>query len=46
MQKAMVITALQYGAKHYILKPYSPEKLLEAVFLVLDNVRRSRSKSK
>ena len=33
-QKSMVLTALQYGARHYVIKPFSPEKVLQ----VIDNV--------
>lgn len=35
-QKLMVLAALQNGAKHYIVKPFFPEKVIEAVNEVLD----------
>jgi CheY-like chemotaxis protein len=35
-QKSMVFEALQYGAKHYILKPITMEKILETISHVLD----------
>ncbi|MGE5632614.1 MAG: hypothetical protein ACM3TR_16205 [Caulobacteraceae bacterium] len=31
----MVLTAIQNGAKHYIIKPFSPEKVLAVVNAVL-----------
>ncbi|HPU41753.1 MAG TPA: response regulator [Acetivibrio clariflavus] len=34
-QKLMVLTALQNGAKHYIVKPFSPEKVTEVINEVL-----------
>ena len=36
-QKNMVIAAIQNGAKHYILKPFDPDKVIAAVNAVLDN---------
>jgi len=35
-QKRMILTALQFGAKHYIIKPFSPEKVSEVVNEVLN----------
>ena len=35
-QKNMVIAAIQMGAKHYILKPFDPVKVIAAVNAVLD----------
>lgn len=35
-QKNMVFEAIQYGAKHYILKPITMEKILETISHVLD----------
>ncbi|MFC0214656.1 response regulator [Paenibacillus chartarius] len=35
-QKNMVFEAIQNGAKHYILKPITLEKILETISLVLD----------
>ncbi|MEN2774678.1 response regulator [Acetivibrio clariflavus] len=34
-QKLMVLAALQNGAKHYIIKPFAPEKVTEVVNEVL-----------
>jgi two-component system chemotaxis response regulator CheY len=34
-QKNMVIAAIQNGAKHYILKPFDPDKVIAAVNAVL-----------
>jgi len=34
-QKNMVIAAIQNGAKHYILKPFDPDKVITAVNAVL-----------
>lgn len=34
-QKLMVLAALQNGAKHYIVKPFSPEKVTEVINEVL-----------
>lgn len=34
-QKFMVLTALQNGARHYIIKPFTPEKVLKVVDDVL-----------
>ncbi len=36
-QKNMVIAAIQNGAKHYILKPFDPDKVIAAVNAVLGN---------
>jgi len=36
-QKNMVLAAIQNGAKHYILKPFDPDKVIAAVNAVLDN---------
>lgn len=38
-QKFMVLTALQKGARHYIIKPFSPEKVLKIINDVLDTSR-------
>lgn len=35
-QKFMVLTALQKGARHYIIKPFSPEKVLKVIDDVLN----------
>jgi two-component system chemotaxis response regulator CheY len=35
-QKRMVLTALQNGARHYIIKPFSPEKVLDVITEVLN----------
>lgn len=35
-QKFMVLTALQNGARHYIIKPFSPEKVIKVVDDVLN----------
>lgn len=35
-QRSMVFEAMEYGAKHYIIKPITAEKLLQAVRQVLD----------
>ena len=37
-QKPMVMKAVAAGAKHYILKPFLPEKVIAAVNLVLGNM--------
>jgi len=37
-QKPMVMKALEAGAKHYILKPFMPEKVIAAVNLLLGNI--------
>lgn len=34
-QRSMVLSAIQNGAKHYILKPFDPEKVIAAVDAVL-----------
>lgn len=34
-KKLMILSALQNGAKHYIVKPYSPEKVIDVVNDVL-----------
>jgi YesN/AraC family two-component response regulator len=39
-QKKLVFTALQYGAKHYLIKPITPAKLQEAITKVFpDNLK-------
>ncbi len=38
-QKDMVLAALASGAKHYILKPVTPEKLLYVVHKVLNDAK-------
>ncbi len=35
-QQAMVIDAIQAGAKDFIVKPFQPERVLEAVSKALD----------
>jgi CheY-like chemotaxis protein len=42
-QKSMVFEAIQNGAKHYILKPITMEKILETISLVLDKPLAARS---
>lgn len=37
-QRAMVMKAVEAGARHYILKPFLPEKVIAAVNLVLGKV--------
>ncbi|MGE5390939.1 MAG: response regulator [Deltaproteobacteria bacterium] len=37
-QKPMIMKAVEAGAKHYILKPFQPEKVLAAVNLVTGNL--------
>ena len=44
-QKFMVLTALENGARHYIIKPFSPEKVLKVIDAVL-NTSRSKSTNK
>lgn len=34
-QKNIIMTALAYGAKNYVLKPYSPEKLIQTINAIL-----------
>jgi two-component system chemotaxis response regulator CheY len=34
-QKSMVLTALQNGARHYVIKPFTPEKVLQVIDDVL-----------
>jgi YesN/AraC family two-component response regulator len=47
-QKKLVFTALKFGAKHYLIKPVTPQKLLEAVEKVLpefhSNIQESQIK--
>jgi len=38
-QKFMVLTALQNGARHYIIKPFSPEKVIKVIEDVLSTSR-------
>lgn len=38
-QKFMVLTAIQNGARHYIIKPFSSEKVIEIVNEVLNSSR-------
>lgn len=42
-QKMMVMNAITNGARHYIIKPYSPEKVLSSIDAVLTNARKSNS---
>ncbi|MGE5676536.1 MAG: response regulator [Pseudomonadota bacterium] len=35
-QKRMVLTALKNGARHYIIKPFTPEKVLDVITEVLN----------
>lgn len=37
-QKSMVMAAIENGARHYIIKPFSPEKVLASVDAVLSNL--------
>lgn len=39
-QKNMVLRALEAGAKHYIIKPFSPEKVSKIINLVLEEVKQ------
>lgn len=43
-QKFMVLTAIQNGARHYILKPFSSEKVIDVVNEVLNTPRESFTK--
>ncbi|HWR62307.1 MAG TPA: response regulator, partial [Clostridia bacterium] len=43
-QKFMVLTALQNGARHYIIKPFTPEKVLKVIDDVL-NTSKSKHPS-
>lgn len=38
-QKFMVLSAIQNGAKHYIIKPFTPEKVIQVVNEVLKTVK-------
>ena len=42
-QEAMVMNALKSGAKGYILKPVSPEKLREAIGKIFDELKDTTS---
>jgi len=42
-QKEMVLEALKFGAKHYIIKPISPDKLLSVINKVLGILTESDS---
>jgi YesN/AraC family two-component response regulator len=44
-QKFMVLTAIQNGARHYIIKPFSAEKVIDVVNEVL-NSTKSKSAEK
>lgn len=35
-QQAMVIEAIQYGAKDFIVKPFQPERVLDSISKVLE----------
>ncbi len=35
-QKFMVLSALQSGAKHYVIKPFTPEKVMQIINEVLE----------
>lgn len=43
-QKYMVLTALQNGARHYIIKPFTQEKVLQVINDVLNTSRSSDAK--
>lgn len=43
-QKSMVLTALQYGARHYVIKPFSQEKVLQVIDNVLNTSQSKREK--
>jgi len=36
-QKTMVLKALEAGAKHYIIKPFSPDKVSKVINLILED---------
>lgn len=42
-QKFMVLTAIQNGARHYIIKPFSSEKVIEVVNEVLNSQKSNTS---
>ncbi len=42
-QKFMVLTALQNGARHYIIKPFSPEKVLKVIDDVLSTSKNKHA---
>lgn len=42
-QKFMVLTALQNGARHYIIKPFSPEKVIKVIDDVLSTTKSRHS---
>lgn len=43
-QKFMVLTAIQNGAKHYIIKPFSADKVISVVNEVLKSTAGKSSK--
>jgi len=43
-QKFMVLTAIQNGARHYIIKPFSSDKVIAVVDEVLNSPKRNQSK--
>jgi two-component system chemotaxis response regulator CheY len=43
-QKSMVLTALQNGARHYVIKPFTPEKVLQVIDDVLGTSQSKRQK--
>lgn len=45
-QKFMVLTALQNGARHYIIKPFSPEKVIKVIDDVLSTSKNKQPASK
>ena len=44
-QKNMVMAAVESGARHYIIKPFSPEKVLAAVDTVLKKFGQNQQKA-
>jgi YesN/AraC family two-component response regulator len=38
-QKFMVLTAIQNGARHYIIKPFSAEKVIHVIDDVLNSIK-------
>jgi two-component system chemotaxis response regulator CheY len=43
-QKSMVLTALQNGARHYVIKPFTPEKVLQVIDDVLGKSQSKQQK--
>ncbi len=44
-QKFMVLTAIQSGARHYIIKPFSSEKVLTVINDVLNSTKNKSGKT-